>query len=326
MAVRTDQKFPHKMEIGCFSLNPEAPEFFPTRYTLVPGPSFPILQTINEPYNLLYYYLPLQYPFSFTAPPLPRHQNAVLPHSSSPERDVVLVAEPFKVKKGFSRNKYHWKGRRGCGGAARAARKKEWRAKPGFNGDDDDDDQASFECTRKVQYWAGGEKQPLIPLQSGGSETTIMIKNIPVRYTREMLKEFLDQHCMVTNREAKSNANNEEPSLSAYDFLYLPIDFVTRSNKGYAFVNFTTPIAARKFYDACDDKQWECFMSNKIRQIYCAKLQGINELVKHFEKMGFPCQDFQPLCFNPARDGSKQPVEETVVGRCIGSWCTNSKS
>ncbi|TYH85897.1 hypothetical protein ES332_D01G004700v1 [Gossypium tomentosum] len=283
MAVRTDQNFPHKMEIGCFSLNPEAPEFFPARYTLVPAPSFPILQTINPPYNLLYYYLPLQYPFAFTAPPPPRHQNAVLPHSSSLETDVVLVTEPFKAKKGFNRNKYHWKGRRGCGGAARAARKKEWRAKPCFNGDDDDDDQASFECTRKVQYWAGGEKQPLIPLQSGGSETTIMIKNIPVRYT-------------------------------------------TRSNKGYAFVNFTTPIAARKFYDACDDKQWECFMSNKIRQIYCAKLQGINELLKHFEKMGFPCEDFQPLCFNPARDGSKQPVEETVVGRCIGSWCTNSKS
>lgn len=54
---------------------------------------------------------------------------------------------------------------------------------------------------------------------------------------REMLKEFLDQHCMLINREAMSNANNEEePSLSAYDFLYLPIDFV------YVFTKWFTSL------------------------------------------------------------------------------------
>ncbi|OMO62260.1 hypothetical protein COLO4_33159 [Corchorus olitorius] len=33
--------------------------------------------------------------------------------------------------------------------------------------------------------------------------------------------------------------------------------------------------------------------------------------------MEFPYEDFQPVAFNPARDGSKQEVEETKVGRCI---------
>ena len=139
-----------------------------------------------------------------------------------------------------------------------------------------------------------------------------------------MLKDFLDQHCMITNREAESqNAGaDEEPSFSAFDFLYLPIDFVyvtkihipqvilfndftlfhiyciiflallcclfhvfmrvmlpcspwfsTESNKGYAFVNFTNPGAARKFFDVLHDQHWDCFQSNKIREIYCAKLQ-----------------------------------------------------
>lgn len=43
-----------------------------------------------------------------------------------------------------------------------------------------------------------------------------------------MLIDFLDRHCMTANKEADSrNVDaDEEPSLSAFDFLYLPIDFV----------------------------------------------------------------------------------------------------
>lgn len=43
--------------------------------------------------------------------------------------------------------------------------------------------------------------------------------------------------------------------------------------------------------------------------------QGMEQLVKKFERMEFPSEDFQPLSFNPARDGSKQLVKVTVVGR-----------
>ncbi|KAK9025272.1 hypothetical protein V6N11_038141 [Hibiscus sabdariffa] len=103
-----------------------------------------------------------------------------------------------------------------------------------------------------------------------------------------MLKDYLDRHCMLSNLEAKmQNADvvYEEPSFSMFDFFYLPMDFVTRSNKGYAFVNFTNPIAARKFYDEWHDIHWDCFKSNKILQIYCAKLQG----VKIEEQGGGPC-------------------------------------
>ncbi|XP_022762119.1 protein terminal ear1 homolog [Durio zibethinus] len=214
------------------------------------------------------------------------------------------------------------------------ARKKEWRAKPNSWSSGDNKhfsrnaDQASFESPEKVQGRAAGnnnrEKHPLIPLKDDGMETTVMIKNIPNRYTREMLKDFLDQHCMLMNKKAEfQNAGaDEEPSLSAFDFLYLPIDFGTKSNKGYAFVNFTNPGAARKFFDAWHNKHWDCFQSNKIREIYCAKLQGMEQLVKHFERMEFPFEDFHPLAFSPARDGSKQLVKETIVGRCTGSNCT----
>ncbi|XP_039026894.1 uncharacterized protein LOC120160577 [Hibiscus syriacus] len=318
MAVSTNYSFPLNMEFKYSSLNPEAPEFFPANYNLVSAPGFPIFTPLLSS---------VQYPLAFSAPPFTHYQLEVEPQFWSPEMSVSPVAEPvysmvepLKDKMGLYRGKHHLKDKRhrkeGClraDDSTRVARKKEWMAKRS-NGE-------------KVQDWTDGkrsEKHPLIPLKSDGKETTIMLKNIPIRYTREMLKDFLEQHCMLSNHEAKSqngDACDEEPSLSAFDFLYLPIDFYTKSSKGYGFVNFTNPVAARKFYDEWHDTRWDCFKSNKIRQICCAKLQGIEQLVKHFERMGFPSEDFQPVRFNPARDGSKQSVEETVIGRVIGcSW------
>ncbi|OMO75564.1 RNA recognition motif 2 [Corchorus olitorius] len=144
-------------------------------------------------------------------------------------------------------------------------------------------------------------------------KTTLMIRNIPNRLTREMLKNSLDQQCLEMNQKEESN---EEELWSAFDFLYLPIDFGTKANKGYAFVNFTNPKAVRKFFDAWNGKRWDCFQSNKIREICFAKVQGLEQLLQRFKKMEFPSEDFQPVTFNPARNGSKQEGEETKVGRC----------
>ena len=55
--------------------------------------------------------------------------------------------------------------------------------------------------------------------------TTLMIRNIPNKYTQDMLLEFLDQ-------EHKGR----------YDFIYLPIDFKNKCNVGYAFINFIDPM------------------------------------------------------------------------------------
>ncbi|GMJ09749.1 hypothetical protein HRI_004644100 [Hibiscus trionum] len=347
MAVTADRSFSQDMEFRCLSLNPEAPAFFPARYTLVSAPCFPIFTPLNPldflhcpPLNPLDFLhcppLPsLQYPHAFAAPPFSHYQLENEPHFSVREKAVTPV-EPLKAKNGLYRSKHHLKeGFFRADHSTGVARKKEWRVKHS-NGEKKKHfgENVDGYPRKKVHDWAAiannkREKRPLIPLKSDGKETTIMLKNIPIRYTREMLKDFLDKHCMLSNLEAKSQnggAGDDEPSFSAFDFLYLPMDFVTKSNKGYAFVNFTNPVAARKLYNECHDTHWDCFKSNKILQIYCAKLQGVNQLVKHFERMGFPCEDFQPLCFHPARDGSKQSVEETVVGKVIGCRRSNSKS
>ncbi|XVF67790.1 hypothetical protein PTKIN_Ptkin10aG0150100 [Pterospermum kingtungense] len=342
---------------SCRSLNPEAPEFFPAKNFPVSASTYPIFLHTNPPSFLHYPALTSLNPHAFSAPPSSHYPSyayfhAVQAHLLEPFKTKMVLDEEHEARLARKGNvgghgrrsykdKYQWRGKSyRKEGLVKADStqdcKKVWRAKSSSYSTGNNEhlgcnvDQPSFEYPRKVQGGAANnnrEKHPPIPLKSDGKETTVMIRNIPNRYTREMLKDFLDQHCMLTNGEADQSQNagtgaDEEPLCSAFDFLYLPIDFVTKLNKGYAFVNFTKPGAARKFFDAWHDKHWECFKSNKIREIYCAKLQGMEQLVKHFEKMEFPSEDFQPLSFNPARDGSKQPVTETVVGRCTaGSRC-----
>ncbi|XP_055961710.1 protein terminal ear1 homolog, partial [Mercurialis annua] len=90
-------------------------------------------------------------------------------------------------------------------------------------------------------------------------------------------------------------------------------------NKGYAFVNFTEPRAAWKFYLAVNNKHWSLFQSAKICEVTSARLQGIEELVRHFQGSYFECEtdDFLPVWFSPPRDGSKALVKQTIIGRRV---------
>ncbi|CAF1880945.1 unnamed protein product, partial [Brassica oleracea var. botrytis] len=140
-------------------------------------------------------------------------------------------------------------------------------------------------------------------------DTTVMLRNIPNKYTREMLIEFLDEHCGAEN-------NKEEDEENAYDFLYLPIDFQSKMNKGYAFVNFTKAEAVSKFKAACNNKPWYCFGSRKILEIALARIQGKDNLVKHFEQMIYPAEAYSAVSFIPARKGPKSTGLTIMVGKC----------
>merc|ERR1719352_1000286 len=63
--------------------------------------------------------------------------------------------------------------------------------------------------------------------------STVMIRNMPNNYTREMLLELVDSMGFV----------------GAYDLAYLPIDFQSQAGLGYAFINFVTVADAQLAFE-----------------------------------------------------------------------------
>jgi hypothetical protein len=98
------------------------------------------------------------------------------------------------------------------------------------------------------------------------SRTTLMICNIPNKYTKELMRETIDQKFM-----------------GMYDFFYLPIDFNNNCNVGYAFINFININHIWSFYLEFNDKKWPMFNSEKISKIKYARIQGKEEYIVHFE-------------------------------------------
>ncbi|KAL0454136.1 UNVERIFIED_CONTAM: protein terminal ear1 [Sesamum latifolium] len=145
----------------------------------------------------------------------------------------------------------------------------------------------------------------------------------PPLCSRQELINVLDGFCLVENEKANESSSregaHEEHRTSAYDFLYLPIDFRTKKSRGFAFVNFTDASTVWKFFDAFHLKNWDSVDRKKWTkkiEVVCAKIQGKEALVKHFSDSMFECEtdEFLPVGFNPPRDGSGEPVKLRTIG------------
>ncbi|XWS68739.1 hypothetical protein CRYUN_Cryun04dG0117600 [Craigia yunnanensis] len=113
--------------------------------------------------------------------------------------------------------------------------------------------------------------------------TTLMLKNIPNKYTSKMLLVAIDERHRGT-----------------YDFIYLPIDFKNKCNVGYAFINMIDPSQIITFYQAFNGKKWEKFNSEKVASLAYARIQGKAALVAHFQNSSLMNEDkrCRPILFN----------------------------
>ena len=121
-------------------------------------------------------------------------------------------------------------------------------------------------------------------LQCKDMRTTLMIKNIPNKYTISSLLNEINEYFNNT-----------------YDIFYLPIDYINKCNLGFAFINFVEPLHIILFYELYKGKKWKKFNSEKICELLYAKLQGKKELISHFEKgkvLSFENEDKRPLILN----------------------------
>ena len=88
-----------------------------------------------------------------------------------------------------------------------------------------------------------------VKMRSGlDPRTTLMIRNIPNKYTEEMLLSKFD-HLVP----------------GAFDFFYLPMDEKNKCNVGYAFINVSAQPFVPVIYDLLHNKKWDRFNSEKAR-------------------------------------------------------------
>lgn len=156
----------------------------------------------------------------------------------------------------------------------------------------------------KVESKAGEsskeKKTPAIPYERPeGNEpyTTVMLRNIPNKYTREML---IKQLSLEFSGE--------------FDFMYLPIDFKNKCNVGYGFINFRTQDVCERFigqFHGVDVRK--CLPglnSKKIVEVTPARVQGLTENVRRLKNSPVMNQlqdhpEWMPLLFD--EDGIDQP-------------------
>ncbi|XP_078441598.1 protein terminal ear1-like [Wolffia australiana] len=158
----------------------------------------------------------------------------------------------------------------------------------------------------------------------GDSRTTVMIKNIPNKYSQKLLLNMLDNHCIHCNERIVAEGDGSE-AMSAYDFVYLPIDFNNKCNVGYGFVNMTSPEATWRLYRAFHSQPWEVFNSRKICHVTYARLQGIEALKEHFRNSKFACDtdEYMPVVFSPPRDGRVLTAPAPIGSRGGGTPSEN---
>lgn len=125
----------------------------------------------------------------------------------------------------------------------------------------DDGEEELHECTDE----GDSDDQSMRSGPSSTGQTTLMIRNVPVMYTQELLLE-------------------EWPNDGTYDFLYLPRSGAGRWNLSYAFINFVSEAYAVKFKDQWQKKRLANFSSKKPLNISFAEVQGLEANLAQLKK------------------------------------------
>jgi hypothetical protein len=122
-------------------------------------------------------------------------------------------------------------------------------------------------CAEDMSGFAAPAKES--PLPPGC--VTAMLRNIPNKYTQEMLIERL----------------HEDGFKGDIDFIYLPIDFKNRCNFGYGFVNFRNAEACERFavgYHLMESQaKLPGFRSRKVIEVSPARHQGLEENIARLQ-------------------------------------------
>jgi len=97
---------------------------------------------------------------------------------------------------------------------------------------------------------------------------TLIMQNIPNRYSRNMLLRLFDEYGFQ----------------NLYNLVYLPTDFMTSVNFGFAFVHFVSSEAAQNFRIKFHGfSEWNCNSSKICAVDFCAEQCGLDALIKRYQ-------------------------------------------
>lgn len=116
--------------------------------------------------------------------------------------------------------------------------------------------------------------------------TTVMLRNLPNNYTREMLIDLLEA----------------QGFLMRFDFVYVPIDFDKCAGLGYAFVNFVTHDDATQAMHVLENfDDWKVPSQKVLRLSWSLPLQGLVANVERYRNSAVMHPDmpqrFKPMVF-----------------------------
>jgi hypothetical protein len=127
------------------------------------------------------------------------------------------------------------------------------------------------------------QKTPTADATPTQAFTTLMLRNLPNSYTRDMLIELLDN----------------EGFSGYYDLVYVPVDFMKLAGLGYAFVNFTANEAAEKATQAFQGFATWKNTSKKVCEVsWSGPLQGLSAHIEHYRNSPV-MHESVPECYKP---------------------------
>lgn len=144
--------------------------------------------------------------------------------------------------------------------------------------------------------------------------TTVMVRNIPTRYTSLGLIEVLKDHGFD----------------KTFDFIYLPMDWRTRKNCGYAFLNFINSEYVEKFMSQFQGLQLKANTSQKTLEIIPSRRQGFFENIGVFGASELLTSNVQQPHFKPLVmvHGELVPLtdklyDQLIIGRSVSHQLLN---
>lgn len=135
--------------------------------------------------------------------------------------------------------------------------------------------------------WADQSDEEASVVEVEEEKTTVMLRNVPYNVTRDSVVQMMD----------------EAGFKGLYDFIYMPIDFRSKSGFGYAFINLVSNAAAEQFFAHFNGFADWAIKSQKVAEVtWTESNQGLEVHVERYRNSPVMHEvvpdEFKPAMYN----------------------------